>query len=271
MSEAPMEVPRRHLGLVFVHGAGKEPSGYYRGFLAALATALGAEPSYLAAWRADLCDLGPAVKAGPAAAPRLTREAEEFRQAYLLALGMGVDGQHERGAQSPVRSVGGTLISLTDTVNDVVQYFYNPSMRSAIQLRLHERLAEAAGAFDHTLLVSHSLGTVIAYDVLRQKASDYNIHTWFTTGSPLAKLAQLGQVTKDVGQIARGGISAWHNLFDPGDVVASALSTCFAFPLKDVIVENGAGILNSHNYWGNSAVAGLVAEAVKRRYLRLPL
>jgi hypothetical protein len=268
-----MEVPRRHLGLVFIHGAGKEPSGYYRGFLAALAAALGAEPPYLVAWWGDLCDLGPAVKAGPAAAPLLTREAEEFRQAYMLALGMGmvVDASEGKNAQSPVRSVGGTFISLADTVNDVVQYFYNPSMRSAIQMRLHERLAQAGGVFDHTLLVSHSLGTVIAYDLLRQKASDYNIHTWFTTGCPLAKLAQLGQVTKDVGQIAGGGISAWHNLYDPGDVVASALSACFPFPLKDVIVENGAGILNSHNYWGNGAAASLVAEAVKRRYLRLLL
>jgi hypothetical protein len=265
-----MEAPRRHLGLVLVHGAGKEPSGYYRGFLANLTTALGAEPPCLATWWADLCDLGPAVKAG-AATPRLTREAEEFRQDYMAALGLGANGQQQENTQSPVRSVGGTLISLADTVNDVVQYFYNPSMRSAIQMRLRERLAEAAGAFDHTLLVSHSLGTVIAFDVLRQMASAYNIHTWFTTGSPLGKLAQLGQVTSDVGQITGESIAAWHNLFDPSDVVASALSGAFAFPLKDVVVENGAGMLNSHNYWGNGVVAGLVAEAVKRRYLRLPL
>jgi hypothetical protein len=78
-------------------------------------------------------------------------------------------------------------------------------------------------------------------------------------------------VTRDVGQISGGGISAWHNLYDPGDVVASALSNCFAFSVKDVIVDNGAGILNSHNYWGNVAIAGLVSESVKRRYLRLPL
>jgi hypothetical protein len=266
-----MESPRRHLGLVFVHGAGKEPSGYYRGFLAGLAAALGAEPPYLAVWWADLCDLGPAVKAGPVVAPLLTSDAQDFRQAYMLALGLGVDALQNRTGESTVRSVGGTLISLADTVNDVVQYFYNPSMRSAIQMRLHQRLAEAAGAFDHTILVSHSLGTVISYDVLRQRARDYNLHTWFTTGSPLAKLAQLGQVTRDVGQIAGGGVSAWHNLYDSGDVIASALASCFSFPLKDVVVENGAGVLNSHNYWGNSAAVGLVAEAVKRRYLRLPL
>jgi hypothetical protein len=96
---------------------------------------------------------------------RLTREADDFRQAYLLALSAGGGGQLGESAESPVRSVGGTLISLADTVNDVVQYFYNPSMRSAIQSRLHDRLAEAAAAFDHTVLVSHSLGTVIAFDV----------------------------------------------------------------------------------------------------------
>jgi predicted alpha/beta hydrolase family esterase len=160
---------------------------------------------------------------------------------------------------------------LADTANDVVQYFFNPSLRVAIQARLGERLAEAAVAFDHTILVSHSLGSVIAYDVLRQRARAYGIHTWFTTGSPLAKLAQLGAVTKDVGQISLGGVPAWHNLYDPSDVVASALGACFPFTVKDVIVENGGGVFNSHNYWGNSAAAELVAEAVRRRYSRLAL
>jgi hypothetical protein len=266
-----METARRHLGLVFVHGAGKEPSGYYKGFLSALAADLGAEPPYLSTWWADLCDLGPAVKGETAAAPRLTQEAEAFRRAYMESLGLGVGGQQEKGAQSPVRTVGGTLISLTDTVNDIVQYFYNPSLRSAIQARLQDRLAEAAAAFDHTLLVSHSLGTVISYDVLRKKANSFNVHTWFTTGCPLARLTLLGQVTREVGQIGAGGIVAWQNLYDPGDLVASALGACFAFPVKDLEVENGAGILNSHNYWGNGAVASVVADAVKRRYLRLPL
>jgi hypothetical protein len=264
------EALRRHLGLVFIHGAGKEPSGYYRGFLEGLLRQLGAEPAILPAWWGDLCNLGSEVKGGPGAVS-LSKEAEDFRRAYLRELGVGVRGDREGAGGGLVRSVGGTLVSLADTANDVVQYFFNPRLRAAVQARLVEQLARARDGFDQCILVSHSLGTVIAYDVLRQRGTEFNLHTWFTTGSPLARLARLGRVTTDLGEITSGALFAWQNVYDATDVVASPLAPMFGFPLKDIQVDNGQGIMNSHNYWGNAAVAGLVAEEVKKRYLRIPL
>ena len=160
-------------------------------------------------------------------------------------------------------------MSLADTANDVVQYLFNPRLRAAVQARLMERLDEARRRFDRTILVSHSLGSVISYDVLRQQAGGCNVQTWYTTGSPLARLARLGRVNTNLGQIG-GAITNWHNLYDASDIVASALSGAFVFPINDVRVDNGSGILNSHNYWGNVSVAAMIAEDVRRRYLRVP-
>ncbi len=253
--------PRAHVGLVLVHGAGKEPSVYYRGFVDALSAALGTQPEIVVVWWADLCNLGSEVKGADA----LSKQARDFRRDYLRELGVTGRGR----AKADVRSLGGTLISLADTANDVVQYFFNPRLRAAVQGRLMEKVSEAGQRFDHCILVSHSLGSVIAYDMLRSHASEHNVHTWFTTGCPLAKLVKLGCVVTDVGQIAGGTLNAWQNLYDVGDVVASALATTFPFPVVDTRVENGNGILNSHNYWSNPTVAGLVADAVRARYRRL--
>ena len=287
-----MEAPRLHAGLVLIHGAGKEPSGYYRGFMASIGRHLGAEAAVLPAWWADLCNLGAAARAGgdtgapdelgtagqPAVAadPPMSKEAESFRRDYLRDLGIGVRGSRQAGSgetlggRTAVRSVGGTLVSLADTANDVVQYMFNPRLRAGVQSRLLERLDEARRRFDRAILVSHSLGTVIAYDVLRQHAAAYNVQSWYTTGSPLARLARLGRVNTNVGQIGGGAISNWHNLFDAGDIVASALAGSFAFPINDVRVDNGGGVLNSHNYWGNISVAAMIADDLRRRYLRVP-
>lgn len=280
-----MDAPRLHAGLILIHGAGREPSGYHKGFLAAIGRHLGVEPAALPAWWSDLCNLGPAVKAAGTAGEAtegdvlpqpLSKEAEAFRKEYLRALGVGVRtasaeaGDKERGGRAAVRSVGGTLVSLADLANDVVQYLFNPRLRAAVQARLVERLDEARVRFDRAILVSHSLGSVIAYDVLRQRAAAYNVQSWYTTGSPLALLARLGRVNSGLGQIGSGAIANWHNLYDDSDIAASALAASFAFPINDVRVDNGSGVLNSHNYWGNVSVAGMVAEDLRRRYLRVP-
>jgi len=250
-------------GLVVIHGAGKEPSNYYQEFIATVEKALGNPVSCLAAWWSDLSNIGPAIRGG-GPDPAQSSEALAFRQAFLQELGLASarKGSPAAGTRA-TRSLGSTIILLADVANDVVRYLFDAEARQRIQERLIKRLEEARKRFPRTVLVSHSLGTVISYDVLRQEASAYNVRTWFTTGSPLAKLVKLHRCSPQVGEIALPPGIRWENLYDPSDVVASALRQAFKpYPIHDVRVENGSGIMQSHDYWRNPQVARLVARAL---------
>lgn len=255
--------PNGPAGLVLIHGAGKEPSNYYQGFITALEKAMGNPISYLPAWWSDLSSIGPAVRGGPD--PAQSPEALAFRQDFLQELGLASakKGSPNAGMRA-ARSLGSTIVLLADVANDVVRYLFDTEVRRMIQERLIARLEEARKRFSHTVLVSHSLGTVISYDVLRQTASAFNVRTWFTTGSPLAKLVKLHRCSPQVGEIALPPSIKWENLYDPSDVVASALRQAFKpYPIHDVRVENGSGIMQSHDYWRNPQLTHLVAKALK--------
>lgn len=251
-------------GLVLIHGAGKEPSDYYQGFITALEKAMGNPISYLPSWWSDLSNIGPAVRGG-GPDPVQSPEALAFRQAFLQELGLASakKGSPKAGMRA-ARSLGSTIILLADVANDVVRYLFDAEVRQMIQKRLIAKLEEARKRFSRTVLVSHSLGTVISYDVLRQEASAYNVRIWFTTGSPLAKLVKLHRCSPQVGEIALPPGIKWENFYDPSDVVASALRQAFKpYPIHDLRVENGSGIMQSHDYWRNPQVVRLVAKALK--------
>jgi hypothetical protein len=65
----------------------------------------------------------------------------------------------------------------------------DPALREACEARLLEVLAPALARGDDVLLLSHAMGSVIAYDALwglSREPSAGRVHTWITFGSPLA-------------------------------------------------------------------------------------
>ena len=47
------------------------------------------------------------------------------------------------------------------------------------------------------LLLSHSMGTIIAYDVLQEASSDIRVHTWMTMGSPLGQAIVMSKMSRE--------------------------------------------------------------------------
>lgn len=72
-------------------------------------------------------------------------------------------------------------------VRDVIKYFALQH-RGPVNARLEAALV-AAGPDQPILLVSHSLGTIVAYDVLL--AGSFKLDTWITLGSPLGWVQRL--------------------------------------------------------------------------------
>ncbi|WP_158135098.1 lipase family protein [Photobacterium damselae] len=126
-------------------------------------------------------------------------------------------------------------------LTDVYHYFHDP----AFALEIEKPLIRLLQQYRHhsITLISHSLGTVIAYNVLQKLAAqrttqDITIDKWITLGSPLGLASVKAQLERNLqGSLAvPDNVSAWHNYSDKRDIV------CIDGDLADDFARNNAGV-----------------------------
>jgi hypothetical protein len=150
------------------------------------------------------------------------------------------------------------------TFEDVHAYFfrdYAERMRAVVRSAI-------AGIDEPFVVVAHSLGTIIAYDVLREEASrGLEIPLFVTIGSPLAVQEIQDLVTQPLDVPA--GVRAWLNASDFRDVVAldHDIRPEYAPPERctDVMVTNSSA--NHHGareYLAAPAVRDAIHATVAR-------
>ena len=148
---------------------------------------------------------------------------------------------------------------------DVYQYLKNPAIRQQID----DGVAQALTASQESVVVSHSLGTVVAYNLMTTQGSarGWKVPLLITLGSPLA-VSEIRKAVRSVGGPLRCPpcAGAWFNAMDQRDVVALYPLTTSAFPLDPVTpaIENKTDIRNrTQNRHG---IAGYLDDAdVARR------
>ncbi len=114
---------------------------------------------------------------------------------------------------------------LLDYVADVELYLRDEDAREAIQQDI-ELAIRAAAQQGPTIVVAHSLGTVIAYEVLHQRVPLDRVVLFVTLGSPLQLLLYEFHGFGLVGfELLLPEHIAWLNYHDIKDVVASELVT----------------------------------------------
>ncbi|HIF9066827.1 TPA: hypothetical protein ACX6MF_003317 [Photobacterium damselae] len=126
-------------------------------------------------------------------------------------------------------------------LTDVYHYFHNP----AFALEIEKPLIRLLQQYRHhsITLISHSLGTVIAYNVLQKLTAqrttqDITIDKWITLGSPLGLASVKAQLKRNLqGSLSvPENVSAWHNYSDKRDIV------CIDGDLADDFVRNNSGV-----------------------------
>jgi subtilisin family serine protease len=101
-------------------------------------------------------------------------------------------------------------------IQDVAAYFFDREVRNAIRERLSDLLAPG----DPYVLVTHSLGTVITYDVLRSLGEEIDCALWVTLGSPLG-IDEVQDRLDPPLEVPRGVLNGkWCNFADRLDPVA---------------------------------------------------
>jgi hypothetical protein len=94
-------------------------------------------------------------------------------------------------------------------IKDCAAYFYDAEQKRAIQQRLRDLLVEQAQPY---VVVAHSLGSVIAYDVLSTLSVDASFLLLVTIGSPLG----IAEVQQNLVKPLKfpDEIRQWLNFFD---------------------------------------------------------
>lgn len=128
--------------------------------------------------------------------------------------------------------------ALHDLAHDAYLYFYVSPFAEAVRNLLSNVIAANQEA--NILLMGHSLGSVICYDVLRASEDTLGINDLITFGSPLG----LGFVQPKLRQASRrrfpkGICRSWTNISDPIDFVATdhELADNFKRERKKAIID----------------------------------
>jgi hypothetical protein len=145
---------------------------------------------------------------------------------------------------------------ITDYLRDVAVYL----TRGRSQVL--DLVREAIPAGVPVVLVSHSLGTVVARDLLGDAELRDRTMLWVTAGSPLG----LDAVEKNLlTQGARNPGVSWVSAYDVRDIVALGhpLLPSWGPPLVDVKVDNGDSPHSIERYLSHPEVAGPIGTAVR--------
>ena len=101
------------------------------------------------------------------------------------------------------------------TFKDVYAYFFGGDAEP-MRAVLRTAIADTTGPL---IVVSHSLGTIIAYDVLREAAlAGREVPLLVTAGSPLAVQEVQDLIVQPL--LVPAGVTAWRNVADARDLVA---------------------------------------------------
>ena len=157
---------------------------------------------------------------------------------------------------------------LIGNLKQVRRYFTDDTLRSGIRKAVASSIAH-----DICVVVGHSLGSVVAYEVLCA-APDLAVRSFVTLGSPLGLpnlvFDRLQPKPRPLGAEIRGhwpeSVGTWTNIADAGDVVAAVedLRPLFGAAMHQIRVHNSSHAHDMRPYLtermtGAAIVAGLNA------------
>ncbi|MCX4818054.1 hypothetical protein OG601_46640 [Streptomyces sp. NBC_01239] len=139
---------------------------------------------------------------------------------------------------------------LISDLKQVRRYFTEPKLREAVRARAAELITP-----DTRVVVGHSLGSVVAYEVLCALRPERPPLTLVTLGSPLGLAGLVFDRLQPAPQQDSTGVwpapvKQWTNLADSGDVVALVreLAPRFGPEVLDLLVDNGSEMHSMRAY-----------------------
>lgn len=187
------------------------------------------------------------------------RRAFEYRQARV---------QHQLRKTGIVRTFGfgrvpnGTLERIQDRqinarrlLAQVKNYMTEETIRAAVL----QSILDAVPNSGRILLIGHSLGSVIAIDLLDHLPESIHVQRFITIGSPAGSEALHRGSERILKRFPYARVDDWSNFLDCYDPVTAGRGLTHIFPGAQDFGIDGAGRHKSKYYLRHPAVAGLVA------------
>jgi hypothetical protein len=123
-----------------------------------------------------------------------------------------------------------TAVSDNQFALDAQNFFADvPTLRTESRRRLKDAIMSARAQGHEVMVLAHSFGTIVAYELARE-LRNREIHTLVTLGGPLAWCYDMWGPAKppptqdyfNAKVFPHRGVRNWWNVFDPGDPVATA-------------------------------------------------
>lgn len=240
--------------VVFIHGVGNQSVGYSNPMQDLLRPRMGAGVAFREVLWSDLGTLL-GLRSAPNAELRRAEEewqAEITRDQRAISTMRSPDLDRARLEQESAAARG--------YIGPILRYeFLSPAERGRIQARLRDALNAVRS--EHMYLVAHSLGSLIAFDVLHgweDHTTPPKVDGFYTLGSPLNRSifrAHNGRPTS-----APPGVASWTNVYSPWDPIASALASAYT-GVSDRKIETAIFPTTAHSaYWTHTDVIALFPE-----------
>jgi pimeloyl-ACP methyl ester carboxylesterase len=221
-----------------------------------------------------------AARGGGVDAKELQFKAEFYTE---LAIGWGISDRqiesHYEGAarekgplnwkwvQAILKALDRTPLgdaAIDQFTRDVYVYLTYPAIWRAVNRIVADKLTDG-----RWVVVAHSLGTVVGYNVLRDVNRQQNtkVTRYITVGSPLGVQAIRKRLELPLTMPAC--VDTWYNAFDPRDVVSLYPLDGATFPIQPPITNNNTVKNHTDNrhgvagYLDDANVARQIAEAVQ--------
>ncbi|MFC4602985.1 hypothetical protein [Rhodococcus kronopolitis] len=260
--------------VVFLHGIGDgDPqAGWLNGLNRGLAQA-GCEPldvaETLAPRYSDILSTDGISAKMPPVTYRVKDDSKDRfgfarRQAHIQReLGLGSTpsgmGMH-RVPSAPLNELQGFAVDHLPfyDLTQVRRYVRNEPLRGAVLRRI---LIEDFG--DEIVLIGHSLGSVVAIDLLDHLPEHVHVRRFLTIGSPASAPSLHEGSERLLKRFPYARADDWSNIFNPGDVVPGGRGLAPTFPAaQDFVVDIGPFEHRASRYLGHPAVAGLVSQII---------
>jgi hypothetical protein len=173
------------------------------------------------------------------------------------------------------------------SVSDVMVY-KSEYWSGEIQQMVVDKIEPYLAGGDSVSIIAHSLGSVIAFDTLREnvehnpkwKECNFRPSNLFTMGSPIAlftldlehgpDIHGRDPETPFVPLANEEGV--WYNFLDAQDLIAYPLEVLFSgkFKVEDIVVQTGTNPRKAHDgYWDSIEVADFIAGRLKLDFQRI--